>query len=164
MENPVLERLTTSFSAQRFIEGEVSYYDIEAILLSGARAQSARNAQPWRFTVITNSADVRQIHRGAADGNVVIVISGRLHDPIPSVEIDSGIAAAYMQLAAESLGLGVRMLLMPVAMIEDRRDDFEIPRDYRVVLALIIGHADDAIDGFATATPRNMIGRANWAP
>lgn len=161
----MLDRITTSFAAQRFIEGDVSPYDIEAILLSGTRAHSARNIQPWRFTVITNWDDVSQIHPRAAEGNVVIVISGSLHSRVPeSVKFDSGIATAYMQLAAESLGLGARILGLPVGMLEERREDFGIPNGYRVIMALIVGQADDAIDGFASATPRNTLANiVNWA-
>ena len=164
LENPVLDSLTTSFSAQRFIEGDVSRYEIEAILLSGMRAQSAGNAQPWRFTVITNWDDVSQMHRDAAYGNVVIIVSGRIHNRFPTVDFDSGVAMAYMQLAAESLGLGARILGFPVPTIEERRDDFDIPNGYRVIMALLVGQADDAIDGFATASPRNTLGNlVNWA-
>ena len=163
-ENPVLEALTTSFSARLFTPGEIPRYDIEAILLSGARAQSARNAQPWRFTVITNYADVRQIHANAAEGNIIIVISGRIDNPLPTTEFDCGIAAAYMQIAAEALGYGARMLISPVNRIEERRADFDIPEGYRVVMAIIIGTADDAIDGFTSATPRNPLSDiVNWA-
>jgi nitroreductase len=163
-ENPVLEALTTSFSARLFTPGEIPRYDIEAILLSGARAQSARNAQPWRFTVITNYADVRQIHANAAEGNIIIVISGRIDNPLPTTEFDCGIAAAYMQIAAEALGYGARMLISPVNRIEERRADFDIPEGYRVVMAIIVGTADDAIDGFTSATPRNPLSDiVNWA-
>ena len=162
-ENPVLQQLTTSFSARHFIPGEVPVYDIEAILLSGARAQSARNAQPWRFTVVTNYEDVRQMHSRAADGNIVIIISGRIDNVLPTTEFDCGIAAAYMQIAAEALGYGARMLVSPVNMIEQRRDDFDIPEGYRVIMAIIIGTAEDAVDGFASATPRNPLSDiVNW--
>ena len=162
--NPVLQALTTSFSARNFIPGEIPHYDIEAILLSGARAQSARNAQPWRFTVVTNYADVRQMHGGAAEGNAVIIISGRIDNALQTTDFDCGIAAAYMQIAAESLGYGARMLVSPVNMIEQRRADFDIPEGYRVVMAIIIGTAEDAVDGFASATPRNPLSEiVNWA-
>ena len=162
-ENPVLQKLTTSFSARQFTLGEVPRHDIETILLSGARAQSARNAQPWRFTVVTNYDDVRQMHSNAAVGNIVIIISGRIDNVLPTTEFDCGIAAAYMQIAGEALGYGVRMLVSPVSMIESRRDDFGIPEGYRVIMAIIIGTADDALDGFTSATPRNALDDiVNW--
>ena len=165
LENPVLNRLTASFAARRFIEGEVPAYEIEAILLSGARAHSARNQQPWRFTVITEWEDVQRLHRNAAHGNVVIVISGRINHFMPSVEVDAGIAVAYMQIAAESLGLGARILGLAVDVLEEYRGNFDIPEGYRVVIALIVGTASDAVDGFASATPRNPLDNiVNWVP
>ncbi|MCL2580407.1 MAG: nitroreductase family protein [Oscillospiraceae bacterium] len=162
-QNPVINTLTRSFSARQFAAGEIPVHDIELILFSGARAQSARNAQPWRFTVVTNYEDVAQMHSTTAPGNIVIIISGRVNNVLPTTEFDCGIAAGYIQIAAESMGYGARILVGPVNEIEEQRDHFGIPEGYRALVAILIGHADDALDGFSTATPRSSLSEiVNW--
>ena len=50
--NPVLGLVAASCSASAFAEGDGIGLDIERILAGGAKAPSAKNAQPWHFTVI----------------------------------------------------------------------------------------------------------------
>jgi len=154
--NPVLEQLTTSYSGNWYVEGDIPEADIEVILISGARAQSAKNAQPWHFTVISNYEDVKRMHENSARGNIVIVVSGKKENVTDTVEFDCGIAAAYIQLAAEAMGYGARMLIYPVGTIERDRVKFGIPDDYHVLAGIIIGTKDSA-DTFSHATPRNPL-------
>ena len=69
---------------------------------------------------------------------LVILVSAR--NPI-----DGGLAAAYMELMAESMGLGVLYVgrfVRAIKMDSKLRDELEIPASYKPVACLAIGHPD----------------------
>ena len=153
--NSVLDQISLSYSAGQFVEGAVSADDLEMILRSGAKAPSAKNAQPWRFTVITQESAVQRLYQQAAAGTVLVVLSGQEELATDTVEFDCGLAAGYMQLAAESLGYGARILISPVSALEQDREEYGIPEGYKVLAAIAIGQTD--VDDAATATPRDPL-------
>lgn len=158
--NPVLSLMARSYSARRFIEGAVCPVDIERILTAGAMAPSARNAQPWHFTVTTNFDIISALLPAARPGNALIIVSG---DPTPfplTMHFDNGLATQNMQLAAEALGYGARQYISPIPEIEaNRRDQLGIPEGNVVLVALLIGPTDPGIDAITYATPRNPLER-----
>lgn len=162
---PVLELIAASCSASAFTDGKVSDRDIERILTSGTKAPSAKNAQPWHFTVIKNYETASGLLNQARDGNVIIVVSGKRDIATDTMQFDCGLATQNMQLAAESLGLGARIFIEPVHEIENQRGRLGIPEGYDVLVALLIGYVDDSIDTAVSATPRDMLSNhVNYAP
>ena len=161
--NPVLEAIAASYSASAFVEGEVADIDIERILTAGAKAPSAKNAQPWHFTVVKNYETASGLLRAAKDGSAVIIISGKRDIVTDTMRYDCGLASAYMQLAAEALGYGARIYIEPVNEIErNQRGTLGIPDGYEVLGALLVAHTVDTV---ASATPRNSLsGHVNYAP
>ena len=151
--NPVLKLIADSHSPRNFIAGEINQLDIERILMSGAKAPSARNYQPWHFTVVQNHEKVAAITNMAKQGNIIIIISG--NRSTTSAQFDCALAAQNMQLASQAIGLGARMLVNPVAGIEkNHRTAFGIPQTYDVFIVILIGHVDKSADAVSSATPR----------
>jgi len=153
--NEVINTILNGYSARAYTSEPVSDKDIELILDCGVKAPSARNAQPWKFTVIKNGDLVGQIIRNATPGNVVILISGpESAEQGMSVNIDCALATESMFIAALGLGLGARIYTAPIAGVNARKQDFQIPEGYRAVTALRIGHMDKNVDAVTAASPR----------
>ena len=80
---------------------------IDAILNAGRRAQSSKNSQPWTFILISGRDQLQRLstagsyaaHLASAAFAVVLVSAA-------GSEFDLGQAAAYMQLAATTAGIG----------------------------------------------------------
>jgi len=61
-----LEILTTAKTAKKFTSEQVSEDHIKQILAAGLNAPSARNSQPWHFSVVTNKEILNQINEAMA--------------------------------------------------------------------------------------------------
>ena len=153
--NPVLELMAVSFSAGVFAEGKVTESDIELILMSGQKAPSAKNDQPWHFTVVTNYEIASGLLSFTKRGNVLIIVSGWPGISTDTLAFDCGLAAQNIHLAAEALGYGTRMYIQCVGDIEKRRDELGIPEGYIVQVAILVGPS--AVDAVTSATPRNAL-------
>lgn len=157
--NAVTELMLESYSADDFIQGEVEEKDLALILRCAQKAPSAKNAQPWHFTVITNDVVNSELLSAAKPGNVLVVISGNPDIITDTLEFDCGLAAQNIQLSAESLGYGCRMYLEARGKVgKDYRELLEIPKDYRVIMTLLIGPVESREDGITSATSRNPLG------
>ena len=73
--NDVIELILSSYSARMFSEKPVTDNEIEQILKCGIKAPSARNSQPWKFTVLKDVTKVEDIFRNINSGNVLILVS-----------------------------------------------------------------------------------------
>ncbi len=139
---------------------------LSAILKAGLEAPSARNQQPWHFSVVQNAELIQEVHDEAA---AVMGKGGspRFADPVfqifyhaptviflfgetefPWTQVDCGIAVENMALAAEGLGIGSVILGLPKpAFAGDKADDLrarlECPEGYDFVIALALGYAND---------------------
>ena len=132
-------------------------HDLELILLSGAKAPSAKNEQPWHFTVITNYEIGNELLRFVLPGSVLIVISGTRDVTVDLMVFDTALATQNMQLAAEALGYGARIFIEPVWEIERQRERLGIPYGYEVIMALLVSHVRPDVDVISAATPRNAL-------
>ncbi|MEY8351931.1 nitroreductase family protein [Lachnospiraceae bacterium 54-53] len=156
--NAVIQTILDSHSTKVFAEGAVSPEDLQLILESGAKAPSARNLQPWHFTVVTGSK-VSGIIDQAAQGNVLIIISGA--DDAGEgmlVDYDCGLASAYLYLAAQSLGYGSHIYMGGVSDInQNKREELKIPDGYSAVTMMLIGNVTEDTDALSSATARNPL-------
>ena len=140
---------------------------LATILKAGLEAPSARNRQPWHFSVVQNAGLIQEVHDEAAKNMTSETGSPRFKDPefqifyhAPTVififadkefywsHVDSGIAVENMALAAESLGVGSVILGLPLPAFKgDKADDLrtrlECPGGYDFVVALALGYATD---------------------
>ena len=137
-----------------------------AILKAGLESPSARNHQPWFFSVVQDAELIQEIHDEAA---LVLGKGGspRFADPdfqmfyhAPTAififgekefqwtQVDCGIAVENMALAAEGLGVGSVILGLPEAAFKGEKADalrarLRCPEGYDFVIALALGYAGD---------------------
>jgi nitroreductase len=154
IKNKVIDLILSSYSTRTFSEVPVTDIQIEQILKCGIKAPSARNGQPWRFTVVKDMTKVKDVFRNINAGNVVILVSG-LESEGMNVDFDCALATENMFIAAQSMRLGARIYTGPVSKINtEMKKILEIPEGYRVVAALRIGNLDTNVDATSSASPR----------
>ena len=162
----VLEVISSRRSHRSYKEDQLTEESRSAILKAGLESPSARNQQPWNFTVVQDKALIQEVHDEAArvmgkngsprfaDPNfqifyyapTVIFIFGE--NDFPWTQVDCGIAVENMALAAEGLGIGSVILGLPKpAFNGDKADELraklQCPEGYDFVVALALGYATD---------------------
>ena len=162
----VLKAIANRRSHRAYTAEQLPEETLKAILRAGLEAPSARNRQPWHFSVVRNAELIQEIHDEAA---AVMGKGGspRFADPdfqmfyhAPTViflfgekafewtEVDCGIAVENMALAAEGLGIGSVILGLPKPAFmggkaEELRRRLGCPEGYDFVIALALGYAAD---------------------
>ena len=68
--NPVTDLLLSAYSERNYTTQLVTDQQLDIILNCGIKAPSARNQQPWRFTVIKDEAAIKEIISDAVAGDV----------------------------------------------------------------------------------------------
>jgi nitroreductase len=146
----VAQAIRTKRAVREFSDEPVSDQELRAILNAGRRAQSSKNTQPWAFIAIRERKRLEALskmghfagHLAGATVGVAILTP----DPAQrwSIMFDAGQAAAYMQLAAWSMGIAS----CPATIYEPEaaRQLLKIPDDYYINVALSFGyprHPDD---------------------
>jgi len=114
------------------------------ILDAGRRSPSAKNTQPWAFITVTDRETLEALSRtgtyaghlaGAALGVAILTL-----DPASrwSIMFDAGQAAAQMQIAAWSLGIG--SCPATIYQPEEARRILGFPADYSLNVILSFGY------------------------
>lgn len=152
--NCVTNVILSGYSERAFTDEAVTDRQLELILQCGIKAPSARNLQPWKFTVIRDEATMKEAINNVVAGNVLIIVSGKVAENGSTPDFDCGLATESMFAAAHSLGLGARIYGMPIGKINAQRDLFLIPEGYKAVTVLRIGNTDKSVDATTAATPR----------
>ena len=151
----VTDLILKSYSARVFTDKAVSDQDIELILRCGIKAPSSRNGQPWKFTVVKDTALMRKSIGSISPGNVLIFVSGPESQDNAGLNFDCGLAAENMNIAAQSLGLGARIYGGPVRSVNSTlKKSLEIPEGYSVVTILRVGHIEKDVDAVSAASAR----------
>jgi nitroreductase len=154
----VVDAIMSGYSVRAYTSVPVTDQQLDLILKCGIKAPSARNNQPWRFTVIGDTATMHQIVKDAQPGNVLIVVSGaESNQTSVSVDFDCALATHSMFVAAEGLGLGARIYGSPVNNINSKREAFAIPAGFKPVIVLRVGNIDKSVDAVSAATPRKKV-------
>lgn len=151
--NPVINAIHERRSIRDYKDRPVTQEELKVILDAAVASPSARNAQPWHFSVVTDNAVLTEINKEASlkigremdifyNAPLVIFISGDAQNKFAS--IDCGIATQTIALAAFSLGLGSVILGFPeVAFSGEKKDDFkqrlQFPEGYEFAIAVAIG-------------------------
>ena len=162
----VLQAITNRRSHRAYKAEQLPEEVLEKILRAGLEAPSARNHQPWHFSVVQNPELIQEVHDEAArvmgrEG------SPRFADPdfqifyyAPTVvfifgekgfswtDVDCGIAVENMALAAEGLGVGSVILGLPKPAFQGNKADelrnrLQCPEGYDFVIALALGYSTD---------------------
>ena len=165
----VLQAISNRRSHRAYRAEQLPEEVLGAILKAGLEAPSARNRQPWHFSVVQDAALIQEIHDEAAR-----VMGGggspRFADPdfqmfyraptvvflfgekdFPWSQVDCGIAVQNMALAAEGLGVGSVILGLPAPAFRGGRADelrarLQCPEGSDFVIALALGYSTDTKD------------------
>ena len=151
-------------SPGKFLPGKITDDELNALLQAAVRAPSARNAQPWHFTVVREDAALAKgIISNVTDGNVLIVISGQGDSKTNgSVILDCALATQNIYLAAQALGLGSRIYTGPVDNVNAKyKESLGLPSGYSAVAVVRVGRIE-SVDAVSAASsrkdPAGMIG------
>lgn len=160
-EKPYLfhDFINTRYSTRHFADTPVGEEQLNIILQAGNNAPSARNSQPWHFTVVKNEKVIQDILKGIDKGNVLIIISG-LKNPPRGVnsDFDCALATQNMFLVAQSLGLGSRIYTAPISRINSSMlKTLQIPNEYQAVSVLRVGYEVESLDAVSSASPRHSL-------
>ncbi len=153
-DNQVANLILSGYSEREYTTEPVTDQQLDLILKCGIKSPSARNNQPWKFTVIKDEASLKEIINNAVPGNVLIIVSGAESESGTTPDFDCGLATESMFLAAHSLGLGARIYGSPVGNINTKKELFQIPAGFKAVMVLRIGNIDKTVDAVSAATAR----------
>ena len=153
-DNCVTSIILSGYSERAYTSETVSDQQLDLILKCGIKAPSGRNIQPWKFTVIKDEATMKEIVNDVVPGNVLIIVSGIESENGTTPDFDCALATESMFLAAHGVGLGARIYGSPTGNINSKKEQFQIPSGYKVVMVLRIGNIDKSVDAVSAATPR----------
>ncbi len=156
-ENCVTNVILSGYSEKSFTSEPVTDQQLDLILQCGIKAPSARNVQPWKFTVIKDEATMKEIVNNIIQGNVLVIISGIESDSGATPDFDCGLATESMFLGLHGLGLGAHIYGSPVGNINSKKELFQIPTGYKAIVVLRIGNVDKSVDAVSAATPRKKL-------
>jgi nitroreductase len=152
-----IDAITNHYASGRgFTSGAVNKADLDAVIQAGLRAPSARNRQPWHFTVVQSQALAKRIIGDIDDGNVIIIVSaagdGKTNG---DVILDCGLAVESIYLAAQALGLGSRIYTGPIdAINKSLKAELGLPNGYSAVALVRIGKIQPGTDALSAASNR----------
>lgn len=152
----IVNFISSAYAVKTFTAVPVEPKDLELILHCGVRAPSARNGQPWHFTVVKDLATMKNIIPNVTNGNVLVIVSGLdQRDRTAAIAFDCALATENMYLAAQSLGLGSHIYTGPIANLNAKEKDLVgIPTGYAAVAILRIGNIPQNADRVSSASRR----------
>ena len=153
-DNCVANVILSGYSERAYSSEPVTDQQLDMILKCGIKAPSARNNQPWKFTIIKDETTMKEIINNVVPGNVLIIVSGFESEGGTPPDFDCGLATESMFVAAHGLGLGARIYGSPAGNINSKKELFQIPSGYKAVVVLRIGNIDKSVDAVSAATPR----------
>ena len=163
----VLQAISSRRSHRAYKTQQLSEETLSAILRAGLESPSARNRQPWHFSVVQDKELIQMVHDEAAkvvDKDYSPAFSNpnfQIFYYAPTVvfifgekdflwtQVDCGIAVENMALAAEGLGIGSVILGLPAwafkgEKADELRERLACPEGYDFVIALALGYAEDS--------------------
>jgi len=144
--------------AASFIAGAIPRADLDQIIRAAVRAPSARNAQPWHFTVVQTLNLAKKMVAQTVEGNVLIVVSAAGDGKTNGTEIlDCALAVQSIYLAAQALGYGSRIYTGPMNDInKNLKAELGLPNGHSAVALIRIGRVEK-IDAVSGASPRKPV-------
>ena len=153
MTNPVLTAIADRRSNRGYKPEQITKEQLDAILMAAGQSPSARNAQPWHFTVVQNQSIIKEVNDEA---NSILNRTDDIFYGAPTAifiscdssskwgRLDSGIATQTIALAAHSLGLGSVILGLPDAAFTGPKADYfnrllKFPEGHQFAVAIAIG-------------------------
>ena len=151
----LMPEIVNRVTARSFLDEPVSEEALTDILEAGRRAPSAKNRQPWRFIVIQDKdikkslkeyayGDERFMQAPLAIAACTTNIGYRMPNGEASYPVDLTFAVSQMMLQAEHEGLGTSVVT--TFRQEDMKHLLTIPYSMKVVMFLLIGKSEKAVD------------------
>ena len=154
MDNPVLKAISERRSIRSYKAEKISKEQFDILLKAAGEAPSARNSQPWHFSVTQNRKLLDEIN--AEVSRVLKNDVGDIFHGAPAAiflscdpesrwaRLDCGIATQTIALEAHSIGLGTVILGMPdPAFTGPRKDHFnallKFPAGHSFAVAVAVG-------------------------
>jgi nitroreductase len=154
MSNPVLNAISERRSIRSYQDQKISREQFDILLKAAVEAPSARNAQPWHFSVVRDAAILREINQEVS--KILDKDMGDIFHGAPAAiflscdpearwaRLDCGIAVQNIALAAHSIGLGTVILGRPdPAFTGPRKDHFDkllkFPQGHSFAVAIALG-------------------------
>jgi nitroreductase len=154
MSNPVLQAISDRRSIRSYKDEKVTREQLDTLLKAAVESPSARNAQPWHFSITQNPGilkeinaevskilgkDVGDIFHGAKTAIFISCDAGSRWG-----RLDCGIATQSIALAAHAIGLGSVILGMPEAAFTGAKGDYfnkalKFPQGYSFAVAVAVG-------------------------
>jgi len=130
--------------ANGFIAGAIPKADLDQIIRAAVRAPSARNGQPWHFTVVQNLNLAKKMVPQTVDGNVLVVVSAQGDGRTNGSEIlDCALAVQSIYLAAQALGYGSRIYTGPMNDLnKNLKGELGLPNGHSAVALVRIGKVE----------------------
>jgi nitroreductase len=159
MNNAILQAIADRRSNRGYAPEQITEEQLDALLRAAMQAPSARNTQPWHFSVVQDAAlldefaaDYARVTTAkiGADYHVffraptVIFISTPKDAPTRFAQVDCGIAVQNIALAAHAIGLGSVIIGRPMDVFDSPEGDryaraIGIPEDHRFAIAIAVG-------------------------
>lgn len=129
------ELITNRRSIRKFTDEILQPQEVEQIMKAALMAPTSKNGRPWHFVLVEDKQMLKNLSVCKSSGAsflegaalAIIVLTDPLLTTAP-VE-DSSIAATYIQLQAEDLGLGSCWIQIAGRETEDGRDSEQVVRD-----------------------------------
>jgi nitroreductase len=144
------------YAARNFTAGVIPAADLDRIVQAGVRAPSARNLQPWYFTVVQNQNLAKKMVSDIVDGNVLIIVSAAGDGKTNGVQIlDCALAVESIYLAAQALGYGSRIYTGPMDNLnKNLKAELSLPSGYSAVALVRVGKVQGGVDAVSAASNR----------
>ena len=164
-----LDIIARRYACRAFSDKPIADDVLDAIITAGLHAPSAVNRQPWRLIAVRDPAIIADIEaaglarleqddpagyeRAVSRGNtmiyhaaVVLIIAGQKDDGAGYTNLDCGIVASHIVLAATALGVDSCIAAMPrVVFAGDAgaamRERVGIPDGFGFTLSVLLGYA-----------------------
>jgi len=170
VSNPVIEAIKSRRAIRSYEDKPVPESAVQTMLEAATYAPSAINVQPWKFTIVTNKAEMKKLSDAAKPMLVrmlpdvgdegLVGLKKRLSDPnynifynapllifvsgikSPYAVYDCSMAAQNMMLAAYTLGIGSCWIGTAVGLANQPNFKVElgVPEDHEVHAAIIFGY------------------------
>ncbi len=159
--NPVImetfhDLLIKRHSIRKYTDEQISPEDVKLIVEAALMAPSSKRSMPWEFILIENKEILRKMSDcrdfGATPiANSVLSIIVTASPAITDTWIeDASIAAAFIQLQVEALGLGSCWVQIRGRFTKDgiTSDEYikgivDIPDEQQILCVITIGHKDE---------------------
>ncbi len=164
----MLQILKKRRTVRKFTDEKIAKKDIDTIIKAGLLAPSGMDKKSAEFIVIEDKAAIENLvnfkshsTRPFKTATLAIVIIADVENAATWIE-DTSLAAMYMQLQIEQLGLGSTWIHLNERQTPDGRNSDQALREYlgypesrKVLCALAIGHKAEEVKAY-TAKDCNM--------